>query len=395
MIEEAGNMERRAEYNTGISISCIVLCTILFTVFGILPLVPSYITRLLRPAAIIVSMFTLYKYYPWRRLKWQFALMMGYLFIFIINPIRSENISAFISYETFSLFFLLEANRIWNKSEIQTIFKAVVFSSTLNAVITLVSNMLSLGLSGGQHLYFLGAHINRNSLAFGIAPGVVCGLLLYIYSVHSWRVVYILSVILCSITLLYLACRSAFYSAFFGSCCLIWGKVRQNRTPAERLLKRIVLIMTIWGGLWIIIRMTSNTTSARLFVVSGDNIDTGRNDLWEQANLLIKEKPIFGGGYDYWTNAGNRMGTHNTLLTLMLAGGIVLGLLYVLMMAAIIIECAEVDLFLMMTFIIQTIAHSLSESGLDYFAYIPLILAVILQRHLKYQNNNLYRIFGG
>ena len=77
----------------------------------------------------------------------------------------------------------------------------------------------------------------------------------------------------------------------------------------------------------------------------------------------------------------------------MLAGGVFLGSLFILMMVSIIMECAKTDLFLLMAFLIQSILHSLTESGMDYFAYVPLMLAVILQRSLKYQKNNLYRVF--
>lgn len=391
-------MERREDFNSRISFSCIVLCTVFFMILGLLPLLTSHITSILRPFFIMICVLSLHKYYPWGRLKWQFVLMIGYFFVLIIHPLRRGNITAFVSYETFSLFFLLGANRIWSKTEIQMIFKTVVFSSTLCAVTTLASNSLLLRSSSGKNILFLGESINRNSLAFGIAPGVVCGLLLFFYSAYSWRndfrrIVYFASTIICSATLLLLACRSAFYSSFLGAGCLVWGMVRRSRTPVERLMKRVVLIITAVGGVAIIIRMTANLTSARLFEVTGDNIDTGRNDLWERANQMIKEKPIFGGGYDYWESAGNIMGTHNTFLTLMLAGGIVLGILFIIMLVSFFIECAEIDVFLLMAFMMQMIMHSYTESGLDYYAYIPLMLTFILQRYLKYQGNNLYYLF--
>lgn len=397
-MNEERMMGMRKRYDDRITVPCLLLCIIIFLIFGVLPLVPSSVTMILRPAFAVVSLFTLHRYYPWGNLKWQFALMAGYFFIFIINPVNRENVTSFIAYEMFSLFFLLGANRIWRKSEILLIFKTMVFSCTINAVITLISNSFFTQVSNNQHVNFLWGGINRNSLAFGIAPGVICGLFLYIYSPHSWkykfqRMIYLAGILTCSIALLMLACRSAFYSALIGAGCLIWGKVRQSRIPAERIIRRLILIMTTLGGMSVVIRMTSNSESARLFIVSGENIDTGRNDLWEQARLLIQKKPIFGGGYDYWSGAGNKLGTHNTILTLMLAGGIFLAGLFIVMMLSIIKECTKTDLFLLMAFLIQSILHSLTESGLDYFAYLPLMLAVILQRSLKYQGNELYRAF--
>ena len=397
-MNEERMMGMRKKYDDRITVPCLLLCIIIFLIFGVLPLVPSSVTKILRPTFAVVSLFTLHRYYPWGNLKWQFALMAGYFFIFIINPVNRENVNSFIAYEMFSLFFLLGANTIWRKSEILLIFKTMVFSCTINAVITLISNSFFTQGSNNQHVNFLRMVMNRNSLAFGIAPGVICGLFLYIYSPHSGkyrfqRMMHLVSILTCSIALLMLACRSAFYSALIGAGCLIWGKVRQSHIPAERIIKRLILIMITVGGLSVVIRMTSSSGSARLFVVSGDNFDTGRNDLWEQARLLIRKKPIFGGGYDYWSSAGHQIGTHNTVLTLMLAGGVFLGSLFILMMVPIIMECAKTDLFLLMAFLIQSILHSLTESGMDYFAYVPLMLAVILQRSLKYQKNNLYRVF--
>jgi O-antigen ligase len=195
----------------------------------------------------------------------------------------------------------------------------------------------------------------------------------------------------CGAVLLLLGCRSAFYSAVLGMFCLAWEQVRMTRTPGQRLVRRFLILIFILFAFTVILR--TGFGNARLFEFTGENIDTGRAELWERARELIAKKPVFGGGFTYWEQSGNTMGTHNSFYTIMLFGGVTAGVLLVMMLCSIIYELYSENFFLLFAFMIQALLHSYTESGMDYYAYFPMIFAVILQRYLAYQDKDLRSVF--
>ena len=136
-------------------------------------------------------------------------------------------------------------------------------------------------------------------------------------------------------------------------------------------------------------RVLEGTNSARLFNYS----DSGRDDLWEDAMDLIRAKPVFGGGFDYWSRTGHVMSPHNTFFTIMLISGFIGGILLGMMILSMIKECIREQSVIALAFAMQMIFHSISEAGLDYYAYIPLILTSIVLRYSEYQQGDFESVF--
>ena len=122
--------------------------------------------------------------------------------------------------------------------------------------------------------------------------------------------------------------------------------------------------------------------------------DSGRGRLWDKAWDMIDENPVFGGGFDYWDdNSGESLGTHNTFLTIMVMSGYVGGILFALFLSAVFLDLLRVRNLIPLAFLMELLMHSYTESGMDYYAYIPLILALVLARYISYQSDDITSLF--
>lgn len=383
--------------NSQASFACGLLCVILFIVLGILPKIPSSITRLLRPAFIAISVITLSRcrYYNLGATKCHVVSLVYYTLIFFSHAITSKTIDAYVSIMLFILFFVFVANRNWSRREIVLILFTIVIACDVQSTILLYSNPGMLRNSSSQHLDFLGAVLNRNASAFAVTPGAICAMFLLLYDKHrrgyTKIAFFAISCLLCSFTIFAIGCRSAFASAAVGLFCVIWQKTKESNNYQERFGQRLLTVVLVLVVFFSAMYVSRGTYSSRLFDFGGGG--SGRESLWEEAWELIDEKPIFGGGFDYWESTGHRMGTHNAFLTTMVSsgwiGGILLGLFFLLTL----IEIMQTHNLIPLGFIAELLLHSWTEPGMDYYAYIPLMLAFILTRYIQYKNKKLDSIF--
>lgn len=391
--EDIQRMEQR--YDREVTVPCLVLCLILIMVLGVLPVLPSGLSSFLRPSFIFTAMFTVYRSYPLASSRWQIALIVYYAVIFICNQITGSAVSAFISHELFILFFVLAAERRWSCREINLILEATILASDIQALVLLFSNSFLLHAGGQQRINYLGTTINRNPAAFAIVLGVIASALKLIYQDKGWRVMlpriyWTFSFLVCAYDVFAIGCRSAFYAMCLGLSCLIWDRVRYTRTAAEKFVQEILLVILAAAGLLILMRVASGAYSERLFSLE----DSGRDGIWEKGMEMIRKKPVFGGGFDYWSNEGLRIGTHNSFITYALEGGILILIPVAGYFFSLGIELFRTGSVIPMAFLAETILHMISESGMDYYAYLPLILGVIILRYMQHQGS-IQRLFNG
>ena len=377
------------------TVPCVALCTILFLILGVVYITPDGITGLYRPVFIFITMFSIHRSYPLRSAKWQIAIAICYAVIFICNNITQSATVTLVSHELFILFFILSSGRIWSRREISILLDVLILSCVLQAVIVLMSNSLLLHAGGQQHIKYLWTFTNRNSSAFAIVPGAIASLLKLIYSEKGGafilsKVYWFLAFLLCAYDVFAMGCRSAFYSMCLGLGCIVWERVNESKTQAERLIKRILIVVCVFIGANILINVASDAYSSRLFRWE----ESGREEIWDIAIELIRKKPIFGGGYDYWENSGITLGTHNAFLSYMLEGGVVILVFVIGHLIALLFEIKETRSIVPFAFLAETIFHMFTESGMDYYAYLPLIFSVIIARYLQYQGN-IQDLFAG
>lgn len=379
-------------YRQRISASCFFLCITLFVILGVLPIVPDIMVKLLKPVYILISIaFYGRGYYRIGFEKWLFFLLAYLLLILLTNIQGTSSVSIYASMVLFALFYFYAGLRIWNPLEIRTILKTVMLAGFVSAIITFFSNGGSFSVGNSQHIYFLGRVINRNSAAFSIAPGTVISVLLLFYEKKSISSRAGSAVIFCVsyLMLIALSCRSAFLSATTGTFLIIWHAITARADTVRRFVRRSLFLVFVYITLIVVMRVLEGTNSARLF----DYSDSGRDELWKDAIELIRAKPIFGGGFDYWTRTGHVMSPHNTFFTIMLISGYIGGILLGMMIISMINECLRQQSVIALAFAMQMFFHSISEAGLDYYAYIPLILTSLVLRYSEYQQRDLSTIF--
>lgn len=374
---------------------CMLLCLLLFLILGILPTIPTGITKFFRPAFIFISAFSIYRCYPIRSSRWQIVLGIYFFMVFICNRITGHATEAFISHELFILFFILAAGRRWSRREINLILDTVIFSCDVQAIVVLICNSLLLHAGGQQHINYLWCIVNRNAVAFAIVPGAVACMLKLIFCKKGWktdflRVYWMFSLLLCTYDVFALGCRSAFYSLCFGIFCIVWERVKRTRNPAEKIIQELMIIIMVIVGINFLMRIASGAYSSRLFSLE----DTGRKEIWDNAMELIREKPLFGGGYDYWDEAGYRIGTHNTFITFLLEGGAIAAAIATFHFMFLSLELLGSGSIIPFAFLAETVMHMLTEGSMDYYAYLPMILCVIVANYTLYQGR-VWELFNG
>lgn len=389
--------ELKIEYSTytprRISFACIVLCAILFAVLGVLPKISPSVTQVFRPIFIFFGFFAVVKgFYPLRSVKWQIVIIVYFTIILFSNPITGTAVTAYISMVLFGVFYIIAVSIPWNKKEIALIFFVIVLACDIQALLVLYSNPHLLTAGGNQHISFLGVELNRNPVAFAITPGVLSSLLMFMYGKGSrLRTVFSGgSFLLCAFLVFALGCRSAFLSAVAGTILIMWQKTREGINAKDRFRRRVMLLVLVIIVFFAAFNLAAGNYSERLFDLEDDS---GRQAIWDEAWKLIDAKPIFGGGFDYWHESDVDMGTHNSIITVMLYSGYVGAAILIVFIFAVFVECIKVNNFVPIAFLAEMVMHTYTESSMDYYAYIPLIMAMIVQRFLKYHSNDLNELF--
>lgn len=390
--------ELKIEYSTytprRISFACIVLCAILFAVLGVLPKISPSVTQVFRPIFIFFGFFAVVKgFYPLRSVKWQIVIIVYFTIILFSNPITGTAVTTYISMALFGAFYIIAVSIPWNKKEIALIFFVVVLACDIQALLVLYSNPHLLTAGGNQHISFLGVELNRNPVAFAITPGVLSSLLMFMYGKGSrLRTVFSGgSFLLCAFLVFALGCRSAFLSAVAGTILIMWQKTREGINAKDRFRRRVMLLVLVIIVFFAAFNLAAGNYSERLFDLEDDS---GRQAIWDEAWKLIDAKPLFGGGFDYWESTGHQMGTHNTFLTFMVSGGWTAGILLGILYFALITEVLKGKNLMTLAFLVEALAHTWTEPGMDYYAYIPMIMSLVLVRYLKKHDHNITSIFG-
>ena len=292
-------------------------------------------------------------------------------------------------------FFLCAVCRRWTKREIRFIFFIVSAAGLFAAVAALIENPNLRAMNGGAVLKILGGAKNRNAVAFSLVPAALCSAVMLEFNRQKtllFRIFYLLVLLVTTYTTIATGGRSAGISAIGGIFLIVWEVTQHGRTANVQLTKKVLIILAALTALLVVLVLTKGTNSARLFNSVRDT--NGREYLWEFAKELIRQKPVFGGGFAYWSSMGGpSLGTHNTVLNIMVLSGWVGAAFLAAVFLTVIFELWEKRNYALMAFLGEVVCHTYSESGLDYYAYLPLALTYILFSYMKYQQADLSSIF--
>lgn len=376
-----------------LSVQCWVLCGIILLILGLLPAIPGTVTQVFRPLFILACILIPAKYYRLHSEKWQVALLAYWFLTLVLNPITANAFRSYVSLVLFGLFFVFTASRVWTRKEIKVIFNTVIVATFILSSVLIISNNGIVSRQDGMHISFLSFVFNRNTAAFGCVPGVLCAVIGFFYGKKNkvYKLLCLVTIGLGSFSVFALACRSAFVSLVLGIVLIVWQTTREIDNYRKRFAVRFAFLLIVLLTTVVAYSIAQGTSSERLFDLKDDS---GRGDLWDRAWELIDEKPILGGGFDYWgASSGEELGTHNTFLTVMVMSGYTGGALFVIFLISTFLDLLKARNLIPIAFLAELAMHSYTESGMDYYAYIPLILAFILARYITHQSRDLKTVF--
>ena len=371
------------------AIPCLGLSAVFFLILGILPILPSQITQMLRPAAIALCfMFPApFQYQLTASGKCMLVFMTYYVLVLLSHPITQESLMSWASLELFSAFFLFVIARPWSKNNIRLLLIVAALATTFFSVIIFRDNPDFLHEKAYVGILFMSTSVNDNTAAFGIVPGTLCSLLLFFYSpkkhIVNWpKILFFLCAGISFFSLFCIGARSAFFSALAGAALIVLEWSNDLNTFGERTFARVTMVFLLIALFVIGTNVTAGTHSARLFDLDNLTNGTGRDLLAEQAWKMIHKKPIFGGGFDFWViENGDPLGTHNTFLTHLVQGGYIALLIMLSFLLTTFVEFWKSKSFIPLAFFVEVVAHTFTESDLNYYAYIPLIISYSLVRY--------------
>ena len=338
MMQERRSTLEQSEYRgtDAFSPACLVMSGVLFVLLGVLPIAPNMLVRVLRPVFMVACIFFPGRYvYKLTFERWQLLSLAYYTVIFLVHNITRNAVFVYVSLMLFILFFVFAVRRVWTRKEIVLLLLVVILACDVQAIVVLLSNANLFGESGVDNINYLNVSTNRNPIAFAIVPGALCSLLFLLNSRNAARgarfLLFTGSLLVCTFTVFAIGCRSAFGAMVVGAALLLWGKTEEDERASARILKKITIVLIFIGIYLIASSYAEGTYSARLF--GNYSIDSGRQRIWDEAREMIRRKPIFGGGYDYWISGDINMGTHNTfLLTALYTGYVGVALLVVFLL---------------------------------------------------------------
>lgn len=373
-----------------ISVPAMAFCILLALILGITPVLPSELTRVFRPVVIALCFIIPGKYsYKANKTIWVFGIYLFYMtLVYLSHSSLTATFNDWMSAMLFGAFFIVVSQRMWGQREINLLLITAFAASTCYAGLLHYYNHDL--LRSASNIVFHGEHVNSNAGAYTIAPGALCGVILFLFRKKGGRngtikkVVLLVGISLCFYTLVCLGSRGGFFTSAIGTAMMVWEKC--GMAGSQKTKHRVILILVIALGLIFAPRLTEGTHAERLFDYEHLTDDNGRDELNERAKELIAQKPVFGGGYGYWENeSGEQLGLHNGFLYIMCIGGYAAGILLGLFFIYLFFEIAKNRSLIPLAFLFVAILHLVEDSGLDYFSYIPMILAYILARNAQFR----------
>lgn len=371
------NARLKSEYeHDRLYFSCIIVAAVFFVVLFHAPVmrVPDIVTQIFRPLIVFFLIITMTQRgkidFSARALALLAALYC--LLVLLLNTISVDEITATISATLYLLMFYAVVGTPWTKREVRFIVMACFAGALACAVVLFLSNDptdLSVGTSGKMQM--LGMHVNRNLNAYAFATGTIIGVAYLLYGKNKLRMALLTAVI--AYGLLYSQCRGAFFCTVLGVVILVFGRLHKikKRSDAKFLAYSFLFVLFCIAAYYAL----KNSELSRLIDAESTS---GRNEgikyawqLFQNGDLFSK---IFGHGFLYEKN--NTVGaiSHLVYTQYLLSAGIVGTLLIILMLLLTGLRIkGSIPYALFASAVLRTCFESL-----DYYVFIPLILAVII-----------------
>ena len=385
----------QTEYNRrSDTLSALVVSAVFFLVLSqaFILHVPEIVTQVFRPIIIIVMLLRMSRDGIVVASNYRTAALLAALYCFFAMLLHKFNINELTRTSAVVLYLLMfwsVSGVRWNRKEIQLIMFSCLLAAFVCAIAIFVSNDptdLHVGTSGEMEM--LGVSINRNKNAYAFSIGTIIGLAYILYGNTRFKPLILCVTAVSAYALLYSQCRGAFFCAVAGIVILVFGLLFRIRrkNPNGFIVYSVLFILSCV----IVYYLLKNSELSRL--VDGDSTsgrDEGIKHAWElflQSDLLGK---VFGHGFGFEGENSEEIGAHLVYVSYLLSIGIIGTILITLMFVQTFRNIrSPIPLALWSAAFLRTLFE-----GLDYYIYIPLILAVILNHYQRSNRRSVHELF--
>lgn len=365
-----------------ISLGCIVASLTFFLVLSqfLILRVPEIVTNLFRPVVIFVLFIEMHRRGEIRGRARNVALLSAlylcFLFLFL-GYYNADELKDGAGRILYLLMFFFMVGTPWTKREIRVMLSAVFLGCFACTVVFMLSNNMT-DYSQTEGIELLGITVNRNKNAYAFAIGSALGLFFFMRNRGTVRVLVLFMTAMIGYCLLYSQCRGAFFCAVLAMAWYVLGELRELRKSGnKRYLFALVLFVLFCIVSYYLIK---NSELNRLVDTESKS---GRDEGIEHALDLFRASDTFSKvfGHGYLFEGENTVGAvaHSVFTNHLLSTGIIGAAMITLMFVFSFMEVRglrAVALLLMASL-------RLFFEVLDYYIYIPFILAFVIYRYSR------------
>lgn len=374
-MEQRYNPERNS-----VSLGCIAASATFFLILSqfLILRVPDIVTNMFRPIIIAILFVEMMRRGAirsrTRSVALGAALYIAFLLVFL-GKFSSEEIRDGIGRILYLLMFFFIVGTPWTKKEIRFMLTAVFMGCLACAVVFMYSNDMS-DFSQSEGIDILGITVNRNKNAYAFAIGSVLGLFYFLRNNGIVRVFAFFASIMIGYCLMYSQCRGAFFCAVAG---ILWFVIREldglRHKNINRYLVMMLLLVLFCIGSYFAIK---NSPVSRLVDTESTS---GRDEGIEHALDLFSESDtfskIFGHGYLFEQENTEGAISHSVYTNYLLSTGLIgAGLIMLIYVFAFIEIRGSAAVSLLITASLRVFFELM-----DYYIYIPMILAFVIFRY--------------
>lgn len=275
----------------------------------------------------------------------------------------------------------------WSGRELRFILLSVLFGCFACAVVFSVSNNLT--DIHYSELKMLGVVVNRNKNAYAFALGTLLGIIYFTQSQQLFKRIALLGMTaFMGYCVLFSQCRGAFLCLVFSIFILTIGKALKIRK--ERGAVYLIYILLFIIGCVVVFSLLKHSDMSRL--VDGESTsgrDEGIENAWHMFLDSSLTGKIFGNGFMYESTHSDSIGAHLVYATFLVSSGVV-GTALISFMFLVCFNHIRTTIPLSLA--VFAFSRTFFE-GLDYYIYIPLILAVVLYHYQKFNGRSVNGLF--
>lgn len=380
------------ENSEALSLGCVVASLTFFLVLSqfLILRVPGIVTNLFRPVIIVVLFIEMHRRGEIRGRTRSIALLSAlYLSILLIflGYFNSDEIKDGVGRILYLLMFFFIVGTPWTKKEIRIIISSVFLGCFVCALVFMLSNNMT-DYSQSEGIELLGITVNRNKNAYAFSIGSVLGLVYFLRNHGIVRIVVLVMTAMIGYCLLYSQCRGAFFCTVLAMVLFVLNELKALRKMGNMhfFLALMIFIVFCIVSYYLI----KNSELNRL--VDTDST-SGRDEGIEHAMELFRTSNLFGKvfGNGYLFEANNTEGaiSHSVFTNYLLATGMIGVALIILMFVFSFFEIRGTIAFSLLAMATLRVFFEL----LDYYVYVPLILAFVICRYSHGEGNRETKLF--